>query len=307
MSCDQTYEIKMSLFKFDEKKMIYFLVILSVALFGYIILGEIAVYTLMTALIIDGGILLSEVKMLIKEVEDDFTKENLIKQLQLEEYRGEDENLTTGAVICRFDDDETIGHYLAYGTEEDADSVKKDKLAHIIDVILNRKNKIDIAHHGIVFEDINRKKQVLHFSTDNILNVDTVSEFKSGSKDQVLYRRHSNQREVYIDWVKVKKLQDLDLHLTYFVGSFTCEFLPFILCGVNAIQTKTVSKILSGNSVGVWFKNNYDVNNDGERIARIFGSIPQKRVQEYYKSIKSTSLQEMAQEYYKSLKSTSHD
>ena len=65
---------------------------------------------------------------------------------EVKEYRGGDKDLTTGTVICRFDDNETIGHYLAYGTEDDADSVKKDKLAHIVDVLLNSENKIDIAH-----------------------------------------------------------------------------------------------------------------------------------------------------------------
>ena len=72
----------------------------------------------------------------------------LLKELvkEVNEYRGGDEDLTTGTVICRFHDDETVGHYLAYGTEDDADGVKKDKLAHIVHVLLNCENKIDIAH-----------------------------------------------------------------------------------------------------------------------------------------------------------------
>ena len=68
-------------------------------------------------------------KELIKEVEDEFKKQQLIKQLNLKEYTEDGEYLTTGTVVCRSDDDETVGHYLAYGTGDEADSVKMDKLA----------------------------------------------------------------------------------------------------------------------------------------------------------------------------------
>ena len=52
----------------------------------------------------------------------------------------------------------------------DGDTVKKDTLAHTIDVHLNCENRID--HHVIVFEDENENNQeVLHFSTENVANI----------------------------------------------------------------------------------------------------------------------------------------
>ena len=50
-------------------------------------------------------------KELIKDVEKEFKKENLVKQLKLKQHRGDDEDLTTGTVICRFGDEENSGNF----------------------------------------------------------------------------------------------------------------------------------------------------------------------------------------------------
>ena len=85
------------------------------------------------------------------------------------------------STICRFGDDETAEHYLAYCrmVEAAGGSMKRDMLAHIIDILLSCENKIDIAHQ--VFEHVNKKSKYYIFQ-QIILKVTLYQNFNESQK-----------------------------------------------------------------------------------------------------------------------------